>query len=83
LGFNLYRAESPEGLQKQINSDLITAINPGQLQGNNYLYLDQFAEAGKTYYYWVEWVGINSSELYGPEKAILAQYFVWLPLGLK
>jgi hypothetical protein len=83
VGFNLYRAESPDGLQMKVNLQLIPAINPGQLRGNNYLYLDATPVAGKTYYYWVEWVGKGSSESYGPTQAILAPYSTWLPIGLK
>jgi hypothetical protein len=83
ISFNLYRSESPDGPQVQINSDPIPAINPGQLQGNDYLYLDTAAEVGKTYYYWVEWVGTQNSELLGPVTASLAAFVVWLPFGMK
>jgi hypothetical protein len=82
LGFNLLRAEFPEGSQITVNADLITAVNPGQQQGNNYLYLDSSAEVGKTYYYWVEWVGNRDSELFGPVVNSLVPYHVWLPIGL-
>jgi hypothetical protein len=83
IGFNLYRAESQDGPQVQINTDLIPAINPGELRGNAYHYLDATTKVGKVYYYWVEWVGKSSSEFYGPVTASLAQYKLWLPLGLK
>ena len=82
IGFNLYRAESPDGAQVQINTDLIPAINPGQLGGNDYQYLDATAETGKVYYYWIEWVGNQDSELFGPAMASLQLYHVWLPIGL-
>jgi hypothetical protein len=82
IGFNLYRSESPDGPQVQINTDWIQAINPGQLEGNDYLYLDASAEVGKTYYYWVEWVGNRDSELFGPVITSLLPYHVWLPIGL-
>jgi hypothetical protein len=83
LGFNLYRAEALDGPQVKINPQLIPAINPGQLQGNNYKYLDATADIGRTYYYWAEWVGNSSSQLYGPETANIAAYWLWLPIGLK
>jgi hypothetical protein len=82
VGFNLYRAESPDGQRSQINQQLIPAFNPGELRGNAYHYLDATAEAGKMYYYWVEWVGNSGSEFYGPVTARFALYKVWLPLGL-
>jgi hypothetical protein len=83
IGFNIYRSESPDGERVQINSELIPAVTPGQLQGNDYLYLDTSAEAGKTYFYWVEWVGNRDSELFGPLITSLVPYHVWLPLGMK
>jgi subtilisin family serine protease len=83
LGFNLFRAEALDGPRVQITPEIIPAINPGQLRGNDYNYADTTAEVGKTYYYWVEWVGKRGSELYGPVTASLAHYLVWLPFGLK
>ncbi len=49
LGFNLYRAEAVDGPKEMINPDLIPAINPGELRGNSYQYLDDKAELGKSY----------------------------------
>jgi hypothetical protein len=83
LGFNLFRAEELDGPHVKINPQLIPAINPGQLRGNDYQYLDATAEVGKIYNYWVEWVGNTNSELYGPETASLVPYTFWLPLGMK
>ena len=82
LGFNLYRAEALDGPQVMINPQLIAAINPGQLQGNAYRYVDPTAAAGKVYFYWVEWVSSRDSERFGPLSASLAPYAVWLPIGL-
>ena len=83
IGFNIYRSESPDGERVQINYELIAAITPGELQGNDYVFLDTTAEVGKTYYYWVEWVGNRDSELFGPVTESLAPNHVWLPIGLK
>ena len=83
LGFNLYRSESRDGLQVQINPELIPAVTPGQHQGNRYIYMDITAEMGKTYYYWVEWVGDHESQLFGPMNAKLIPNHVWLPIGLR
>ena len=83
IGFNIYRSESPDGPQVQINYELIAAITPGELQGNDYIFLDTTAELGKTYYYWVEWVGNPDTEQFGPVTESLAPNHVWLPIGLK
>ena len=82
IGFNIYRSESPDGPQVQINYELIAAITPGELQGNDYVFLDTTAEVGKIYYYWVEWVGSTDTEQFGPVTESLAPNHVWLPIGL-
>lgn len=78
IGFNILRAEKLDGPKLKINPLLIPVLNPGQLMGNNYQYLDKATEAGKSYYYWVEWVGIGSSSLYGPVTGLQWSYS-WLP----
>jgi hypothetical protein len=83
LGFNLFRAEALDGLRLMINPQMIPAINPGQLQGNAYQYLDATTEAGKVYYYWIEWVGRSGSEFFGPATTNLASYMVWLPMEMR
>ncbi len=82
LGFNLYRAESIDGPRAMLNAALIPALNPGQLSGDSYQFVDLSAEPGKTYYYWVEWVGSDSTELLGPAPSYQA-HAIWLPVGLK
>jgi subtilisin family serine protease len=83
IGFNLFRAETLDGPQVKLNPQVIPAINPGQLQGNDYKYLDATADAGKRYYYWVEWVGNSGSEIFGPVTGSIVPYRVWLPIGIK
>ncbi len=83
LGFYLYRAETVDGLKTRINEDLIAAINPGQLLGNPYQYLDDSAAAGKIYYYWVEWIGMSGNEIFGPVSDSFAAYAVWIPIGMR
>ena len=78
LGFNVYRGESLDGPQTMLNDALIPAHNPGQLMGSAYRYLDSTSETNRTYFYSIEWVGIESSEMYGPQFARLAHYS-WLP----
>ena len=78
LGFNLFRAETLNGLKLKINPELIPAVNPGQQRGNDYLYLDTTPEPNKTYSYWIEWIGTGGSELFGPATTMRSVY-IWLP----
>ncbi len=65
-GFNLYRAQSPDGPFIQINTNLIPA-SPDPLVGGSYKYEDQQADAGKVYYYQLEDVEYNGSvSRFGP-----------------
>jgi hypothetical protein len=83
VGFNLLRAETLDRPQVKINPQLIPGINPGQLPGNDYQYLDETAETGKEYYYWIEWVGDSYSELYGPLTTRLFPFIFWIPIGFR
>ena len=82
LGFNIFRSVAVDGLPVKINPAMIPGINPGQLKGNSYQFLDVTAESGKTYNYWVEWVGEAGSMQFGPVTGSLPIY-TWLPLGFK
>lgn len=53
VGFNLFRAESPQGELTQVNTELIPA-STDPLTGGNYKYEDNTAEPGRTYYYTLE-----------------------------
>ncbi|MCD6290655.1 MAG: hypothetical protein J7M34_09155 [Anaerolineae bacterium] len=53
VGFNLYRAESPDGPFERINKELIPA-SPDPLAGGHYVYTDTQVIAGRTYYYELE-----------------------------
>jgi hypothetical protein len=83
VGFNLYRSTSLDGSKEMINTGLIPAINPGELRGNNYAYLDSKIETGIGYYYWVEWIGNQDTQLFGPTLSHLVPYWMWLPIGLR
>ncbi len=83
LGFNVYRSESVGGARALLNPQLVPALSPGQLQGNLYQYVDDSAQAGTTYYYWIEWVGSAGAQEYGPVSARIGPYFLFLPLGMK
>lgn len=66
LGFNLYRAPSPEGERVKLNQDLIPSNPPpGGLWGASYTYVDDTVETGQTYYYWLEDI-----DLYGRSRLI-------------
>jgi hypothetical protein len=65
-GFNLYRAQSPEGPYTQINSDLIPSSSD-PLTGDSYKYEDHQAKAGLVYYYQLEGVEYNgTNSRFGP-----------------
>ena len=65
-GFNLYRAQSPDGPFTQINTDMIPA-SPDPLVGGSYKYEDLQAEAGEVYYYQLEDVEYNGNvSRFGP-----------------
>lgn len=72
LGFNLYRAESPDGEKVKLNEDLIpTNVPPGSPIGSTYEYHDTTALAGRTYYYWLEDVDLAGvATLHGPVNAM-------------
>jgi hypothetical protein len=72
LGFNVYRAESADGLRTLLNSSLIAGQAPGSTLGASYQFVDDTASAGITYYYWLQEVGTNLETLeHGPVSAQL------------
>jgi len=52
-GFNVYRAENPEGPFVRVNDHLIPA-SPDPLIGGSYVFTDTDVAAGHTYYYQLE-----------------------------
>lgn len=64
FGFNLYRAEGLNEVRTRLNETLIPAQSAGGLVGADYEFED--LAKGKTYYYWLETVGADDTELYGP-----------------
>ena len=72
LGFNVYRAQSADGLRVKLNSSLIASQAPGSPVGASYQFADDTASAGITYHYWLQEVGANGEEVeYGPVTARL------------
>jgi len=74
FGFNIYRAEQGDGERIKLNPELImSALGPGGLEGAKYEFLDETAQVGVTYYYWLEDVPLESGVtpgLYGPISAV-------------
>jgi hypothetical protein len=68
LGFNLYRAERPNGTKNKINEALIPAnVPPGSPAGAVYDYVDLDLAPRHGYWYWLEDVDINGrTMLHGP-----------------
>jgi hypothetical protein len=81
VGFNLYRSETPDGIKQKLNSDLILAQNPGQMQGALYEYYDS-VESGKNYSYWIELVQIYGRNLVGP-ISVLSPFWINLPVVVR
>jgi hypothetical protein len=82
IGYNIYRAGSPEGEREQINVDMIpTAI--GSVLGASYAYQDTSVQLGETYYYWLEVVGVYGPEqTAGPVSTTIYTY-LYMPLVVK
>ncbi len=70
LGFHLYRADSPGGLQTRLNADLIPSVAPGSPMGGSYQFVDDTVSSGQTYHYWLEAVDLDGqSTFHGPVSA--------------
>ncbi len=84
VGFNLYREVMGSGVQTQVNSDLIPALNPGSTDGNPYEYLDSAAELGMAYTYWLEYLDTQGSlHVYGSVDILFGGQQLFLPLVIK
>lgn len=72
-GFNLYRATEVEGERVQLNEALIPSlVAPGSPYGAEYSFVDETAEPGVLYYYWLEDVDLSLiTTLHGPVEAII------------
>jgi subtilisin family serine protease len=72
LGFNLYRAESADGPRSQLNDTLIPGQMPGSPVGAAYQFVDESAQPGITYFYWLEDVDVYGTATdHGPVSAQL------------
>ncbi len=83
-GFNIYRSETPQGSRSRLNASILSALNPGQMLGGLYHFVDR-ATPGKTYFYWLEWIDRDvtiASEVFGPLE-ISSPYVSHLPLVIE
>jgi len=73
FGFNLYRATELEGLKTKLNDEMIPSlVAPGSPYGAEYNFVDETAEPGVLYYYWLEDVDLSMiTTLHGPVEAII------------
>lgn len=72
-GFNIYRSGSLEGVKVLLNAQPLA--NPS---GTGFAFTDSTAEAGRSYYYWIEILVEDGSILLGPQSATV-QYGFFLP----
>ncbi len=82
LGFNIYRADSLEGVKQKLNVDLIPALTPGDLKGNAYQFVDVAAISGNTYTYWVELVIFHCNQESDPVTVVIP-YWIRLPMVIR
>jgi len=68
-GFNVLRADDPDGPFNQINDTFIPPSGDS-LTGGEYAYKDAHVEGGKTYYYQLQEVELSgATTLHGPTEA--------------
>lgn len=85
LGFNLYRATSPEGERTKLNATLIPSFSPGGNLGATYTYTDTFdLQPNTVYYYWLEDLDMSGKlTLHGPvstqSQGMLLPFRIFLP----
>ncbi len=84
LGFNLYRATSPEGPYRSLNTAMILALRPGSPLGATYTWMDQEVSPGLIYYYKLEAMDTHGqATVYGPVQvsaATVPPFRLYLPL---
>jgi hypothetical protein len=79
LGFNIYRAESPDGARLRINPTLIpTKVLDGG-HGADYTFKDNIVVPGAIYYYWIESVGTGGNIL-SDMVSTMVNWPTYLPL---
>jgi hypothetical protein len=82
-GFNLYRADSPDGPWSKLNVELIEAKAAGSPYGASYEWIDWDVELCKLYYYKLTAVSDGVEEPCGPVSAACDCLLTYLPLVLR
>ena len=85
LGFNLYRAASPDGERVKLNAEVIPINGPGGVIGGSYTYIDTDVSSDLTFYYWLEGLDLSLrvKEVAGPVKAeipLTLPYQLYIPI---
>lgn len=71
VGFNVYRSTAENGEAVKLNDRLIDSKAPGSSLGAAYEWVDNTAEAGVTYFYWVENVDSSAATgISGPTSTV-------------
>ncbi|MBU0491961.1 MAG: hypothetical protein KKA73_26640 [Chloroflexi bacterium] len=70
-GFNLYRGDGPDGPWIKLNQNLIPPAGD-PIVGGQYSYVDETAEAGRTYYYLLEDVSVGGGTTRHPPIQVVA-----------
>jgi len=65
LGFNLYRSENRQGKYVRVNSHLIAGAGSTD-KPHTYQFVDEGITAGKTYYYYIEYISLNGTKEKSP-----------------
>jgi hypothetical protein len=60
-GFNLYRADSPDGPWRRLNRDLIASLAPGALESRTYRWVDAPIRPDRTLYFQLEDVALGGA----------------------
>ncbi len=81
IGFNLYRADTPEAEPLRLNETLIPSQAPGSPAGAVYTWLDKDVQPGQVYYYWLEDVDLQGVVTrHGPVWAQAGLYRLYIPV---
>ncbi|RPI79298.1 MAG: hypothetical protein EHM41_23980 [Chloroflexi bacterium] len=82
IGFNIYRADSSDGEQINVNDEIILGQALGSPSGAIYQYIDETGISTEPFYYWLEHIRICSAKVYGPEMVepvSVTMHSVFLP----
>jgi hypothetical protein len=67
VGFHVWRGTSARGERERLNESLIPSQAPGSDASGHYQFVDESAQPGLTYYYWVEQVRVDgTTHMNGP-----------------